>query len=410
MMYNLVFYLILCFIIFDFLLERYLDYLNQRELKTVIPSELEGVYEPEKYKKSQDYERTNIRFSLLTSSFSFLLILLMMFFKGFAYIDSIAASISSNNIIITLLFFGILMFASDILNTPFSLYDTFVIEQHYGFNKTSIRTFFIDKLKGWLLAIIIGGGLLALITWLYLVTNSWFWIYAWIAISVFTIFMTVFYSSLIVPLFNKQRPLPDSELKDALYELSEKTGFQLDKVFVIDGSKRSTKANAYFTGLGAKKRIVLYDTLIKEMTTAEIVAVLAHEIGHYKKKHVYLGLLMSLVEMGITLYLLSLLAGNRMLPEALGSARAGFHLTLVAFAILYSPVSFLLGIFTNIWSRRNEYQADHYASEIASSEDLITALKKLSVNNLSNLTPHPLYVFFYYSHPTILQRILALKK
>jgi STE24 endopeptidase len=232
-----------------------------------------------------------------------------------------------------------------------------------------------------------------------------FWIYAWILISAFTIFMAMFYSNLIVPLFNKQTPLEKGELRDAIKKFADKVGFKLDNIFVINGSKRSTKANAYFTGFGAKKRIVLYDTLINDMETDEIVAVLAHEIGHYKKKHVIQGLLISLVQTGIMLFIFSLLINNTNLSKALGVDVPNFHIGLVAFGILYSPVSFVLGIFMNLLSRKNEYQADEFAAVNFKPEALASALKKLSVKNLSNLTPHKTYVFFHYSHPTLLQRL-----
>ncbi|MFW6246036.1 MAG: M48 family metallopeptidase, partial [Tangfeifania sp.] len=302
------------------------------------------------------------------------------------------------------------MFASDILNLPFSIYDTFVIEEKYGFNKTTPKTFVFDKIKGWLLGAIIGGGLLALIIFIYQKTQDMFWIYAWLVVAVFSIFMSMFYSNLIVPLFNKQTPLEEGELRTAIENFAEKVGFKLDNIFVIDGSKRSAKANAYFTGLGPKKRIVLYDTLIDDMKTDELVAVLAHEIGHYKKNHIIQGLIISLVQTGIVLFIFSLLIDSPHLSRALGVEEPNFHIGLIAFGILYSPVSFVLGIFMNKLSRKNEYQADAFAAENYKPEALASALKKLSVKNLSNLTPHPKYVFFNYSHPPLLERLRYLKK
>lgn len=302
------------------------------------------------------------------------------------------------------------MFASDVLQTPFEVYDTFVIEEKYGFNKTTPKIFVLDKIKGWLLGAVIGGGLLALIIFIYQKTQNLFWIYAWLVVSAFSVFILLFYSNLIVPLFNKQTPLPEGGLRDAIQQFSDKVGFRLDNIFVINGSKRSTKANAYFTGFGAKKRIVLFDTLIEEMEIEEIVAVLAHEIGHYKKKHVLQGLIISLLHTGAILFVFSLLIGNPLLSRALGVETPNFHIGLVAFGILYSPVSFVLDIFMNILSRKNEYEADAFAAQNYQPEALASALKKLSVKNLSNLTPHPLYVFFHYSHPTLLQRLQHLKK
>ncbi len=409
-MHTILFWIIIAILVLDFLFEKYLDYLNTTKWSDTLPDEVKEIYDEKKYKKQQAYQRENHRFGMLTSSFSMAITLAMFLLFGFAMVDGWVWNITSNPIVAALLFFGILMFASDIINLPFSIYDTFKIEEKYGFNKTTPKTFVFDKIKGWLVGAIIGGGLLALIIFIYQKTGNLFWIYAWILISAFSIFMTMFYSNIIVPLFNKQTPLEDGELRDAISAFSEKVGFKLDNIFVIDGSKRSTKANAYFTGLGAKKRIVLYDTLIKDMTTDEIVAVLAHEIGHNKKKHVIQGLLIGLVQTGIVLFVFGLLIGNPKLSSALGVDEPNFHIGLVAFGVLYSPISFFTGIFMNILSRKNEYEADRFAAENFKPEALASALKKLSVNNLSNLTPHKLYVFFHYSHPTLLQRLDHLKQ
>jgi len=409
-MYNTVFYIILGIIVFDFLLERFLNYLNSKKMSSQLPDEVSDVYNAAEYKKSQDYKKANDKFGKRISIFNFIIILLMLFFGGFAYVDGIARSFTDNPVVVALVFFGILMFASDLINTPFAIYDTFVIEERFGFNKTTPKTFINDKIKGWLLGGLIGGGLLALIIWFYQVTGEYFWIYAWILISVFMIFMSMFYSTLIVPLFNKQEPLEEGDLRNAIEEFSDKANFKLKNIFVIDGSKRSSKANAYFSGLGSKKRIVLFDTLIKDLNNQEIVAVLAHEIGHYKKKHTLTSIVLSIIQTGFTLYILSLFVDSPELSEALGAEQPGFHLGLIAFGILYSPISLIIGLLMNIFSRKNEYQADRFAKKHQSAEDLIQALKKLSKNNLSNLTPHPAYVFFHYSHPPLLKRIRALKK
>lgn len=404
------FWIIIGILIFDFILERYLDYLNTTRWSDNLPTELKGIYDEEKYRQQQAYSKTNHQFGMLTSTFSFVLIILMFFIQGFALVNNWAALVSTNPIWQALVFFGILLLASDLLTTPFSIYSTFVIEKKYGFNKTTAKTFVLDKLKGWLLGAIIGGGLLALIIFIYTKTGSLFWLYVWGVISVFSIFMAMFYSSLVVPLFNKQTPLEDGELKQAIQNFAAKVGFKLDNIFVIDGSKRSTKANAYFSGLGAKKRIVLYDTLINDMETPELVAVLAHEIGHYKKKHIIWSLIIGILQTGIMLYIFSLLIDNPALSEALGVNKPSFHIGLIAFGILYSPLSSLIGIGMNIFSRKNEYEADAFAAQNYDGEPLATALKKLSVNNLSNLRPHPAYVFVHYSHPTLLQRLKALRK
>ena len=403
-----IFYIIIALILFDYLLDQFLNYLNSKNRTAELPDELKDVYNADKYKKQQEYEIVNNRFGLISSSFSLVMILAMLLFGGFAYVDEIARSYATNPIWVALLFFGILMFASDVLGTPFSLYHTFVIEEKFGFNKTTIKTFFLDKVKGWLLSAIIGGGLLALIIWFFQIAGENFWLWAWLAISVFMVFMTLFYSSLIVPLFNKQTPLEEGELRQKIEEFSKKAGFNLKNIFVIDGSKRSTKANAYFSGLGPKKRIVLYDTLINDLNTDEIVAVLAHEVGHYKKKHTLSGMIISILQTGLMLFLLSLFIDNPNLSQALGVETTSFHIGLISFGILYSPISTILGIVLNMWSRKNEYQADGYAASYGFADSLISGLKKLSSNSLSNLTPHPVYVFFHYSHPTLLQRIRAL--
>lgn len=409
-MHEIIFWVIIAILVLDFLFENYLEYLNTKRMGTQLPDELKGVYEAEKYAKQQAYQRENHRFGMISGTFSFLVILAMFAFYGFAFVDSIAWNLTSHVILAALLFFGIIMFASDIINIPFSVYDTFVIEEKYGFNKTTPKTFVLDHVKGWVIGAIIGGGLLALILFIYQKTQSMFWVYAWGVVTAFSVFMAMFYSSLIVPLFNKQTPLEDGELRDAIQNFAAKAGFKLDNIYVIDGSKRSTKANAYFTGFGAKKRIVLYDTLIEEMETDEIVAVLAHEIGHYKKKHVTQGLFISLLQTGIVLFIFSLLINNASLSKALGVEEPNFHIGLVAFGILYSPVSFILGIFMNMLSRKNEFQADAFAAQYFKPDALAAALKKLSQKNLSNLTPHPVYVFFNYSHPPLLERLKHLKK
>ena len=408
-MSQLLFYIIIGIVVADFIFERFLQYLNSTKWSDILPQEVKGIYDEDKYRKQQAYAKVNFRFSMITSTFSFVILLLMLLLTGFAWVNNLALSVSANSILTALVFFGILMLSSDLLTTPFSVYDTFVIEDKFGFNKTTPKTFIFDKLKGWLLGAIIGGGLLALIIYIYQLTTNQFWIFAWLIMSTFSIFMVLFYSNLIVPLFNKQTPLPEGELKSAIEKFSAKVGFKLDNIYVIDGSKRSTKANAYFTGLGAKKRIVLYDTLINDLTTNELVAVLAHEIGHYKKNHVIWGLLLGILQTGIILFIFSLFVGSPELSAALGVSEPSFHIGLIAFGILYSPISIITGLAMNLFSRRNEYEADAFAAKYFDANELALALKKLSVKNLSNLRPHWLYVFFNYSHPTLLQRLKALK-
>ncbi len=409
-MEQLILAIYLFILIGSFILDRWLDVLNVRHSLPEIPSELRGIYDEEEYRKSQNYKKENTRFSFISGSFSLMVMVLFVVLGLFGVLDQWLAERTHSYYILVLLFFGILAFLSDIAGTPFEIWDTFRIEEKYGFNKTTPRTFIVDKLKGWLVMAIIGGGILLLITWIYMATAEYFWLLAWAVITVFSILMNMFYSNLIVPLFNKQTPLEAGELRDAIEAFADKVGYNLKNIYVIDGSKRSSKANAYFTGLGPKKRIVLYDTLIKDLETEEIVAVLAHEIGHYKKKHSLSGLILGIVQTGIMLYLFSLFVGIPEFSQALGGEGASFHIGLIAFSIIYSPLSMLIGIGTNVFSRKNEYQADAYAAEHYNGENLISALKKLSRNSLSNLTPHPIYVFFHYSHPTLLQRIKALHK
>jgi len=409
-MESILLYIIIALVVIDFGFERLLDHLNLKKLDSNLPEPFQGVYDPEKYRKSQDYTRENTRFGLLTSTFSLILVLLMLVLGGFAWVDQWSGRISSDALLVPLIFFGILGLAFDLLNTPFSLYDIFVIEEKYGFNKMTLKLFLGDKIKSWLLGAIIGGGLLLLIVWFYQLTGKYFWIYAWGLVILFMIFMTMFYSSLIVPLFNKQTPLEEGSLRKGIEDFCRKVGFKLDNVFVIDGSKRSTKSNAYFSGLGKKKRIVLYDTLIQDLSEEEIIAVLAHEIGHYKKKHTRTGLILSILQTGLTLYILSLFINSDTLSAALGVPRAAFHINLVAFGLLYSPISMLLGLGMNVISRKNEYEADAFAKENYGGFKLSSALKNLTVKNLGNLQPHPLYVFFNYSHPPVLERIKKLEE
>ncbi len=409
-MYSILFIVILVIIVADFLIDRYVDHLNTTRWSDRLPDEVKGIYDEKKYAQQQAYQRENHRFGLLTSTFNFVLVLGMLLLFGFAWLNSVVQGWTASPVWAALLFFGILMMAAEVINLPFGWYDTFVIEEKYGFNQSSVRTFVFDKLKGWALTIVLGGALMALIVWLFGQAGSWFWVVAWAVLSGFSVFMAMFYSSLIVPLFNKQTPLGEGELRTAIEEFSGKVGFKIDNVFVIDGSRRSSKANAYFTGLGSKKRIVLYDTLIDEMTTGELVAVLAHEIGHYKKRHVVQGLFLGIAQTGLLLFLFSVVMKSPAISQALGVEQPNFHIGMIAFSILYSPLSMVTGLAMNRLSRKNEFEADAFAAENYSPTPLITALKKLSVKNLSNLTPHPVYVIFNYSHPPLLQRLEHLHK
>ena len=409
-MANIIFWVIITLIVLSYLSSEYLSFLNALHRNKNIPHELEGIYDKDEYLKSQHYGKTNDRFSLIKGSFDTILILLMFSIAGFGFINELSINMSNNLILSTLIFFGILMFATDLLSLPFSIYGIFVIEENFGFNKMTAKTFITDKLKSWMLSIVLGGGILSLILWFYIQTEEYFWLLAWAVMSFISIFLAMFYSTLIVPLFNKQKPLEEGVLRSKIDEFAKKAGFELKNIFVIDGSKRSTKANAYFIGLGKTKRIVLFDTLINDMEPDEIVAILAHEIGHYKKKHIVGGMALSVLQTGLMLYIFSIFADSEILSKALGAEEKSFALNMIAFALLYSPISFVLSLITNQISRKNEYQADNFAKEYGLAEHLISGLKKLTAKNLSNLTPHPMYVKFYFSHPTLYQRIKALEK
>ena len=404
------FYIIIAIIIVNFIIDKLIDSLNAKHFNDKIPEELQDVYDDDAYKKSQAYKLVNYKFGVWSSVFSLLLTLGFLIFDGFEYVDTLARSYSENPILIALIFFGIIMLGSDLISTPFSYYKTFVIEERFGFNKTTKKTFVLDKIKGLLMMAVIGGGIIALIIWFYDLTKDRFWLYAWGIITLFSFFMNMFYSKLMVPLFNKQTPLEEGSLKDKISTYAKSVGFNLSKIFVIDGSKRSTKANAYFSGFGREKRVTLYDTLINDLEEEEIVAVLAHEVGHYKKKHIIFNLIASIVLTGLTLYVLSIFISNPLLSNALGVEIPSFHVGLIAFGLLYSPISEITGLIMNIFSRKFEYQADNYAKNTYKALPLITGLKKLSKNSLSNLTPHPAYVWMHYSHPTLLERVKNLKQ
>lgn len=393
----------------NYLLDTILNYLNQKAKNDPLPEELKNIFSKDDFEKSRAYQKDNYSLGLLSSFISIVSTLAFFFFGGFEWLDQTVRNYSNNEIIISLLFVGVLGFASSILSLPFSIYKTFVIEEKYGFNKNTPLNFILDLVKGAILATVLGGSIFCLILWIYQILGDNFWWVTWITISILSLLMTLFFSNFIVPLFNKQTPLEDGALKDAIDTMASKLNFNLENIFVIDGSKRSTKANAYFSGLGSKKRIVLYDTLIDQLSEEEVVAVLAHEIGHYKKKHTLWGMLMSISQTGLLLFIFSLFVGGDKLSEALGVSVTSFHIGIIAFAIFWSPISTFSSILSSFFSRKFEYQADDYAKAHFDGEHLITSLKKLTANSFGNLTPHPWFVFFHYSHPTLLQRIRNLR-
>lgn len=403
-------WIILGIFIADFVFERFVGYLNTTKWSNVIPEELTGIYDEKAYKKQQDYTKENHRFDRYPSYFNFILTALVLFFGVLGCWDTfIYNSITQNAILQALVFFAGIAILSDIIGIPFSWYSVFHIEERYGFNKMTPKTFVSDKVKSWFIGALLGGGILALIILIYNRVPDYFWLLAWGVLSLISILLAMFYTSLILPLFNKQTPLEAGSLRDKIEAFSAKVGFKLDNIYIMDGSKRSTKANAFFSGLGPRKRIVLYDTLVSDLSEEEIVAVLAHEVGHQKKNHILQSTVISLINTGLMFFILSLFLGNEGLCLALGAEQASFHMSLIAFAILYTPISFVLGILMSIFSRKNEYEADAFAKEHYDATHLISGLKKLSVKSLSNLRPHPLYVFCYFSHPTLLQRIERLE-
>ena len=405
-----IFFIIVVFLCLDFVLERVLESLNSKHMSPVLPDSLKGIYDEKEYSRFQSYKRENGRLDSWSSGVGFVVMIVFLVAGGFGWYNSWVVSLTDSVVWQTIFFVMGLSVASTVLDIPFDYYATFRIEEKYGFNKTTRRVYWLDAVKELFLSLVLGGVLLALVVWFYTWAGTYFWLYAWGAVTLFSVFMAMFYSQLIVPLFNKQTPLQEGSLRDKIQNFAEKVGFKLDNIYVIDGSKRSTKANAYFTGLGPKKRVVLYDTLIDELTEEEIVAVLAHEVGHYKKRHTLRSMVVSVIQMGVLFWLFSLCVNNAALSEALGGDRAYFQLGLIAFAILYSPVNLILGIGMNVWSRSNEYEADAFAARYYEGDYLVSGLKKISVKSLSNLTPHPLYEYIYYSHPSLLKRIDAIKR
>ena len=407
---EIIFCIIVVFLCLDFVLERVLESLNSKHMSPVLPDSLKGIYDEKEYSRFQSYKRENGRLDSWSSGVGFVVMIVFLVAGGFGWYNSWVVSLTDSVVWQTILFVVGLSVVSSVLDIPFDYYATFRIEEKYGFNKTTRRVYWLDTVKELVLSLVLGGVLLALVVWFYTWAGTYFWLYAWGAVTLFSVFMAMFYSQLIVPLFNKQTPLQEGALRDKIQAFAGKVGFKLDNIYVIDGSKRSTKANAYFTGLGPKKRVVLYDTLIDELTEEEIVAVLAHEVGHYKKRHTLRSMVVSVIQMGVLFWLFSLCVNNAALSEALGGDRAYFQLGLIAFAILYSPVNLILGVGMNVWSRSNEYEADAFAARYYKGDYLVSGLKKISVKSLSNLTPHPLYEYIYYSHPSLLKRIDAIKR
>ncbi len=401
--------IILLTLISEFILQLIADFLNLQSLNTKIPKEFDGVYDAEKYAKSQEYTRVRTRFGVVSSAFSLIVTLIFWFAGGFNALDTIVRSWRLSDMWSGLVYIGILILARSILSLPFSIYSTFVIEERFGFNKTTIMTFIADLFKGLALGVVLGAPLLILIFWLFDVAGTYAWLYCWGVTSLFTLIIQFIAPTWIMPIFNKFTPLEEGELRKEIFSFADRVRFPLQGVYVMDGSKRSSKSNAFFTGFGKFKRIALFDTLIKQHTVPELVAVLAHEIGHYKKKHIVKGMVISIAHMGIVFFLLSIFLSHRELFDAFFMEHMSVYAGVIFFGMLFAPAEFFLSLGMNILSRKHEFEADSFSSETTNRPaEMISALKKLSVDNLSNLTPHPFYVFLHYSHPPVLERIRAL--
>lgn len=403
--------IILGTILIGYLLDLVAETLNLQALQTELPDEFKGVYAEDAYRKSQEYTRVNTRFGFVTATFDLVLILGFWFLGGFQALDQLVRGWGFHPIVTGLLYIGILILAKTLISLPFSIYDTFVIEERFGFNKTTPKTFIADFFKGLGLSILIGGPLLAGLLAFFQYAGSSAWFYCWLVTTVVMLFLQFIAPTWIMPLFNKFTPLEEGDLRNRIFDYARSVNFPLENLFVMDGSKRSTKSNAFFTGFGKHKRIALFDTLIEKHGVAELVAILAHEIGHYKKKHILQNLVVGILHSGVMFYLLSIFISHKRLFEAFYLEQQSIYAGFIFFGMLYAPVELILSIFLQIVSRQHEYEADRFAAETTNTpEAMVDALKKLSVHNLSNLTPHPFYVFLNYSHPPILQRIRAIRQ
>lgn len=406
---NLYLVLIIGIILISYFLDLIVSGLNLKSLDPRLPEEFADVFDDRRYARSQDYTRTTTRFGLIKGSIMTVLTLFFILLGGFNWVDGLARSVGVGTIGTGLLFTGILLIISGLVGLPFTVYATFVIESRFGFNKTTAGTFIIDMVKGIVLTVLIGGPILAFILWFFEKGGDWAWFYSWMGIVLVTLVIQWIAPVVIMPWFNKFTPIEEGELKSAISDYAAKERFKIKGIYTMDGSKRSTKLNAFFTGFGRYRRIVFFDTLIEKLSTEEIIAVLAHEMGHYKRRHILKMLIASILQMGILFYILSLFINNLGLFAAFKMNHVSVYASLIFFGFLYSPISTLLSVIFNIFSRRHEFQADRYArASTGQSNTLISALKKLSKSNLSNLTPHPLHVFLNYSHPPVLERIRAL--
>ena len=407
---NWIVWTILFFLAADFLLHRVADRLNLSAVTDRIPLSFDGLFDPQKYRQAQAYLRANTRFGQTTAAADLLVLLAFWFGGGFAFVDNWTRSLEWGPLATGLAYIGLLSGLKTLVNQPFSLYATFVIEQRFGFNTTTPITWVKDRLKGLLLILVLGVPLLSGVLTLFHHTGTNAWIWCWVLVTAVMIVVQFIAPTWIMPLFNRFDPLAEGELKEAILAYARSIGFSLDNIYVMDGSRRSSKSNAFFTGFGRHRRIVLFDTLIARHTTDELVAVLAHEMGHYQMRHILKMMAAGILQTGVLLYFMSLVINTPALFEAFFVSHPSVHAGLVFFGLLYAPVDFFLGLIVQHISRRHEFAADHFAaSTTGGTRPMVEALKKLSVHNLSNLTPHPLYVFLNYSHPPVLERIAALE-
>jgi len=407
---NIFFWIILVAVVGIFILDLFSEWLNIKGLRLELPQEFKDVFDQEKYSKSLEYTHVTTKFGAVQSSFDLIIFLFFWIVGGFGWLSNIIIELGHGPVTSGLLFFSTLFIAAGLMNLPFEIYDTFKIEAKFGFNKTTRSTFIGDKIKGLFLGALIGLPVLGLIIWLFeSFENAWLW--GWIFLSGFSLLMAYLAPAVILPLFNKFEPLEEGELKSAINDMAETCKFPLTELSVMDGSKRSSKSNAFFTGFGKNKKIALYDTLIANHSTSELVAVLAHEIGHFKKKHIMQTLFLGIAQTGILFFVLGFFIKYEPLSSAFGVNKPSVYCSLLFFTLLFKPISKILSVLMNILSRKNEFEADAYAADVTGNADsLITALKKLSADNLSNLTPHPFYVFMHYSHPPVSLRIKELRK
>ena len=403
---------IVAFILIDFVMGSVLEYLNEKSKNVPMSSVAAEIFNADEYAKSLEYGTAKYKVERLTSTLNTVVMLSAIILGWFAWLDDAIRERISNNLLVTVIFFGILILAVMLANLPVSYYSTFVIEEKFGFNKTTKKLFVVDSIKQIVLSIALGLPVIYLIAWIYQSLESQFWLVGWLAVSAISLFMFIFGTRIFLPMFNKLKPLPEGELRSEVEAYCKFQGFPLSKLWEMDASKRSTKLNAFFSGMGKVKIIGLYDTLIEKLSTKETVAVLAHEVGHYKRKHVYSMFALSNVQTLVIFVLLGSLLGNPNLSKALGSDTPSFHLSMIAFFMLFTPVSTLLGLVNNSFSRYNEYQADQYAIDTypGGRDYMHSALKKLSVESLKYLNPHPWYVAVHYTHPPILDRLANLKK